>query len=573
MTSPAPRTAASSTTAPGAEPSSLSASRADSALHLRADGISHRYGARRVLTDVSLTVPAGTPTGLLGENGSGKSTLLRILAGAEEPESGEVQAPGPVGLLHQELPHDPSTTTLAQVVEEALTHARRLEESLTEAGAELAVDDSPRAAARYDALLARATLADVWNAETRAAEVLAGLGLADVPSGRLLAEISGGQRGRLALAHLLITRPTTLLLDEPTNHLDDAGARFLAGLLADHPGPVLVASHDRAFLDEATHAQLDLDPSPTPLGEEVGGLTAYTGTFTDYLHARLDARERWERRFRDEQEELDRLRESVKAGHSVGHEGRAPRTEAKAAKKFYADRHASVVSRRVRDAERRLAELEESQIRKPPAELHFTGMPRGDRRRTAGEVLVSVADAGLARRLAPTSLSVSAGEKLLITGPNGSGKSTLLSLLAGLLDPDRGTVSVTRDRALLAQDEEIDERSSVRRMLGGSPEDESVPDLMGLVHPRDLDRPLGELSRGQQRRAALAALLTSPPSLLLLDEPTNHLSLDLATRLERAIGQWEGTVVIASHDRWLRRRWTGRVLELDGPGVTPRSRS
>ena len=102
-------------------------------------------------------------------------------------------------------------------------------------------------------------------------------------------------------------------------------------------------------------------------------------------------------------------------------------------------------------------------------------------------------------------------------------------------------------------------------MLGGTPEDEGVPDLMGLVHPRDLDRPLGELSRGQQRRAALAALLTSPPSLLLLDEPTNHLSLDLATRLERAIGQWEGTVIIASHDRWLRRRWTGRVLELGGP--------
>jgi macrolide transport system ATP-binding/permease protein len=411
-------------------------------------------------------------------------------------------------------------------------------------------------------LLARATLADVWNAETRAAEVLAGLGLADVPSDRLLAEISGGQRGRLALAHLLITRPTTLLLDEPTNHLDDAGADFLAGLLAEHPGPVLVASHDRAFLDQATHAQLDLDPSPTPLGEEVGGLTAYTGTFTDYLHARLDDRERWEKQFRDEQEELDRLRETVASSHSVGHEGRGPRTEARASKKFYADRNAAVVSRRVRDAERRLADLEENQIRKPPAELHFTGMPDAARRRAAGEVLVSVAGAGLGARLTATSLSVSAGEKLLITGPNGSGKSTLLSLLSGLLAPDRGTVSVTADRALLAQDEEIDERTSVRRMLGGTPEDESVPDLMGLVHPRDLDRPLGELSRGQQRRAALASLLANPPALLLLDEPTNHLSLDLATRLERAIPQWEGTVVIASHDRWLRRRWTERTLEL-----------
>jgi macrolide transport system ATP-binding/permease protein len=537
---------------------------ATTALHLRAEGISHRYGARRVLTDVSLTVPAGTPTGLLGENGSGKSTLLRLLAGIETPEAGEVRAPGPVGLLHQELPHDPATTTLGDVVEDALVHARRLEESLTEAGAQLAVDDSPRASARYDALLSRATLADVWNAEARAAEVIAGLGLAEVPSARLLAEISGGQRGRLALAHLLIARPTTLLLDEPTNHLDDAGARFLARLLGEHPGPVLVASHDRAFLDEATAAQLDLDPSPTPLGEEVGGLTAYTGTFTDYLHARLDARERWEKQFRDEQEELDRLRTTVKESHSVGHEGRGPRTEARAAKKFYADRSATVVSRRVRDAERRLSELEASQIRRPPAELHFTGMRRAGRRRTAGDVLVSTADVGVRGRLAPTSLSVSAGEKLLITGPNGSGKSTLLAVLAGHLDPDAGSVSVDRDRALLAQDEQIDPHLSVRRLLGGTPEDEQVPDLMGLVHPRDLDRPLGELSRGQQRRAALATLLTDPPSLLLLDEPTNHLSLDLATRLERAVQDWEGTVVIASHDRWLRRRWRGRTLELAG---------
>ncbi|PWH06563.1 ABC transporter ATP-binding protein [Brachybacterium endophyticum] len=535
-----------------------------SALHLRADGISHGFGARRVLTDISLTVPAGTPTGLLGENGSGKSTLLRILAGDLEADTGEIAVPGPVGLLRQELPHDPATTTIADVLEEALAHSRRLEEALTEAGAELAVDDSQRAAARYDALLSRATLADVWNAETRAAEILAGLGLTGVPHERLLAQISGGQRGRLALAHLLITRPTTLLLDEPTNHLDDAGAEFLARLLSEHPGPVLVASHDRAFLDEATRAQLDLDPAPTPLGEEQGGLTAYTGTFTDYLLARLDARERWERRFRDEQEELDRLRAKVRDEHSVGHEGRGPRTEARASKKFYADRNAAVVSRRVRDAERRLEELESSQIRRPPAELHFTGVPTSTRRRTQGEVLLSAAGAAVAGRLTATSLSVSAGEKLLITGPNGSGKSTLLAVLAGLLEPDAGSISVVRDRGLLAQDEEIDEDTTVRRLLGGTPEDEHVPDLMGLVHPRDLDRPLGELSRGQQRRAALAGLLAAPPSLLLLDEPTNHLSLDLATRLERAVQDWEGTVVIASHDRWLRRRWTGRTLELGG---------
>src|SRR5690606_30964840 len=122
-----------------------------------------------------------------------------------------------------------------------------------------------------------------------------------------LGRISGGQRERLALAHLLIARPTSWLLDEPTNHLDDDAAAFLAAVIAAHPGPVLIASHDRAFLDDATGAQPDLDPAESPLGEEPGGLSAYTGGFSDYLLARYEARDRWEHRYRSEQEELKEL--------------------------------------------------------------------------------------------------------------------------------------------------------------------------------------------------------------------------------------------------------------------------
>ncbi|WP_327230517.1 ATP-binding cassette domain-containing protein [Brachybacterium nesterenkovii] len=274
-------------------------------------------------------MPAGTPTGLLGKNGSGKSTLLRLIAGEEAPDRGAIEAPGPVGLLHQDLPFPPATTVRC-VLDDALAHARRLEGDLARAAAALAQEPGSRAAARdYDELLSRATAADVWDAPRRAEEIVAGLGLGDLPRERPLGRISGGQRERLALCHLLLTRPTTLLLDEPTNHLDDAGARFLAGLLADHPGPVLVASHDRAFLDEATRAQVDLDLAESAVGTEPGA-TAYTGTFTDYLLARLDARERWERRHRDE------LRSSRACGRSrrsptrsgTRAAGRAPRRAA-----------------------------------------------------------------------------------------------------------------------------------------------------------------------------------------------------------------------------------------------------
>lgn len=529
-------------------------------MHLRVDGVSHSYGTLRVLTNINLVVPAGRPTGLLGENGSGKSTLLRIIAGIEKPTQGVVKTPKPLGFLRQDLPHDPRTTTIAMVVEEALAESRRLERLLAEAGEALETDPSPAASARYDQLLARARIADAWNADSRADEILHGLGLADVPRERLLAEISGGQRGRLALAHLLIARPTTLLLDEPTNHLDETGAQFLARILGEHPGPVLVASHDRAFLDDATRAQLDLDPSASRIDANEGGLTAFTGTFTDYFMARLDARERWEKKYRLEQEELVRLRQLVEDAHEVGDAERPPRTEARASKKFYADRNASVVSRRVRNAAQRLEILERTQVRQPPAELHFTGIP--GRSVETGQPVITAREVAVTGRLAPISLEVQAGEKLLITGPNGSGKSTLLSVLAGVLAPTGGGVEVAAELGVLAQDELLDPDISVRTLLGRRADDAEAPDLMGLVHEKDLDRPLHELSRGQQRRAELARLLQSPPSVLLLDEPTNHLSLDLATRLERAVLDWGGTVVIASHDRWLRARWEGRRIDL-----------
>ncbi|GAA1489218.1 ABC-F family ATP-binding cassette domain-containing protein [Brachybacterium sacelli] len=560
---------------PSAAPAPTAGS-GDPRLHLRADGLSFSYPDRRVLTDVGLVVPAGRPTGLLGENGSGKSTLLRILAGDLTPDAGTSWAPGPVGVLHQELPAGP-TTTLAEVVADALERSRRLERELTAAGEALAAGDgepAAHAAVRFDELLAEATLADVWNAEHRAEAVLAGLSLAEIAPATPLGEISGGQRERLALAHLLIARPTTWLLDEPTNHLDDDGAAFLAATIAAHGGPVLIASHDRAFLDDATTAQLDLDPAESPARTDPGGLTVYTGGFSDYLLARFEARDRWEHRFRTEQDELKELRQAVKDSATVGHPGAAPRTEGGMAKKFYADRNATVVSRRLREARARLAQLEEDQVRKPPAELHFTHLPPvpGRGRGGGGAVLLTAREVTVDGRLDPTSFSLSAGQRLLVTGANGSGKSTLLDTVTGRLAPTHGTVDHPRGLRIghLGQDDTAVSGRTVgehlRAAVAGTEEppaeDGAVPELFGLVHPRDLARPLELLSRGQLRRVMLAALLLDPPELLVLDEPTNHLALVTATRFETALADWEGTVLIASHDRWLRSRWQGEVLAL-----------
>ncbi|WP_422115505.1 ABC-F family ATP-binding cassette domain-containing protein [Brachybacterium sp. UNK5269] len=559
---------------PARAPSTLPAPTGGPALHLRADAVSFSFAEERVLTDVSLVVPAGRPTGLLGENGTGKSTLLRLLAGELTPTTGTVTVPGPIGMLHQELPTG-AGATLGEVVADALERSRRLEQELSAAGEALAASDGdppPRTARRYDDLLAAALLADVWNADRRAEEVLAGLTLGGIDPRTPLTAISGGQRERLALAHLLIARPTTWLLDEPTNHLDDDGAAFLTAAIAAHPGPVLIASHDRAFLDDATTAQLDLDAAESPAAEAPGGLTAYTGGFSDYLLARFEARDRWEHRWRAEQEELAALRQAVADSASVGHEGAAPRSEARASKKFYADRNATVVSRRLRRSRARLRQLEQDQVRRPPAELHFTHLPAPSGRAAAGgAVQLAVSGVEVAGRLAATSFSLSAGQHLLVTGANGAGKSTLLDVVTGQLAPTAGTVDHPRGLRIghLGQDDEAPRGRTVGQHLvsalgGAGSTTAELPELFGLVHPRDLTRPLTELSRGQLRRVMLAAVLLDPPELLVLDEPTNHLALVTATRFEAALANWDGTVLIASHDRWLRRRWTGEVLELGG---------
>ena len=584
-------------------PSSSSLARS---AHLRFDGISVSFAERRVLTDISFVVSAGERVGLIGENGSGKSTLLRVAAGLLAPDSGSVTVNGSpvsstatartsIGLLHQAVPFSPEQT-IAQALEVAVAPARTALDTLDASTQHMADFPSDEVAlAQYARALERAELLDAWGTDAKIAATLAGLGLANIPLNRPTGRLSGGQRARLALAWLLLQSPEVLLLDEPTNHLDDQATSFLRRVLMDWPGLVMIASHDRAFLDETANVLVDLDPAPMVHrltgGETDGpgsgfGMTKFSGSYSDYLSTRADARIRWERQFRDEQGELRRLRAATKDNQQVGHVDWTPRSESKMSKKFYSDRNAKVVARRVNDSRSRLEELEATQLRKPPREMRFTGLqvPTAQSSKSTGSPLaptdtaLSLSAITVTGRLAPVSVSLSAGQKLLVTGANGSGKSTLLKVIAGQLNPTKGTVLVPAGARIGMLGQEVHlpdpyDRGPDRTALqvyvdavGGERALDVSLTAFGLVAPRDQNRPAALLSLGQQRRLELAIVLANPPELLLLDEPTNHLALSLVTELEKAIATYPGTVVIASHDRWLRTRWTGQTLDLNSAG-------
>ncbi len=564
----APITHASSVT-PGTAPSF---GRSADVRQLRADGITRSYGDRVVLRDVDLVVSAGERLGLIGENGAGKSTLLRILAGLDEPDDGEAVRPVRTGILMQEL-ELPEETSVGELLELALGDVRAIEEELERSAAALGAAGASTDAAigrRYAAALDAAERADVWSADARLDAVVAGLGLAGIERTRRLGEVSGGQRSRFALAALLVARPTALLLDEPTNHLDDEAVAFLRGQLSTWPGPVLFASHDRAFLDEVATGLIDIDPSrAVPVGE-ASPLVVFGGPFSEYLGWKAAELERWAARYAEEQAELGRLASAVHdTAPRINHD-RGIRDNNRMAFGMRGDRVEQQISRRVRNAQLRLETLEREQVRRPPRALSFAGIPSGSTVLDEGEQLLELADARIDGRLHLDRLRIAPRTRLLVTGANGSGKSTLLSALAGSLRLDSGTLLRRRGLrvGLLEQDVVFAEpgrspREVYERTLGESRAARTPLAGLGLLAPRDLDRPIGHLSVGQQRRLALALIIAKPPHLFLLDEPTNHLSLTLATDLEEALGTYPGAVVIASHDRWLRRRWGGETVALD----------
>ncbi|MEU9123483.1 TlrC/CarA/OleB/SrmB family ABC-F type ribosomal protection protein [Streptomyces sp. NPDC048506] len=532
--------------------------------------ITKRYQDRVVLDRVGFTIKPGEKVGIIGDNGSGKSTLLKLIVGRERADNGAVTvvAPGGTGYLAQTLELPPEAT-VQDAIDLAMAELLELEAGMRRAEAELAErpyqtgPDRELAALleSYAGLVEQYQARGGYEADARVDIALHGLGLPSLDRDRRLGTLSGGERSRLALAATLASAPELLALDEPTNDLDDRAVSWLENHLRAHRGTVIAVTHDRVFLERLTTTILEVD---------AGKVSRYGNGYDGYLSAKAAERERRLREYEEWRAELDRNRELVTS--NVARLDNIPRKVP-----FAVFGHGAFRSRgrghgamgRIRNAKERVARLTENPVAPPADPLTFTArISTAGPEEAAQAPVAELTDVCVGDRLDVASVSVRPGERLLITGPNGAGKTTLLRVLAGELAPDSGTVRVPGRVGHLRQEQApwpagLTVPEAFAHGRPGHLDDHTEALLsLGLFSPADLAQRVGDLSYGQRRRIELARLVSDPVDLLLLDEPTNHLSPVLVEELEQALTDYQGAVVVVTHDRRMRSRFSGSHLSL-----------
>jgi ATPase subunit of ABC transporter with duplicated ATPase domains len=517
--------------------------------------VSKRYAAETVLEEVSARIEQGEKIGLIGANGSGKSTLLKIIAGLEPPSAGTVALPtgATIGYVAQELLPGEGRTVgeeVAQAFAELKAMEARLQD-LERAMSEPTGDHDLQQAvlAQYSRLAALFEQRGGYSLEHQVDAVLQGLGLVEQRH-RPMASLSGGEKNLVALARALLTRPEILLLDEPANHLDFAGLEWLEEFLKGCEQTVVLVSHNRYLLDRVVGTILEL---------ERHHLARYPGNYSRYRVEKTRSLLAQQAAYDSQQKEIQRLERMIRRFERWASMTNDPRQ-----------------SRRARNKQRVLDRLE--RVERPDLD------PRGiDPRFVAGDNGGAIAlqlkgyshafgDRQLFDRV---ELHLRTGDRVGLLGANGSGKSTLFREIVGRAAWDDPVLRIGPRVRLGYYAQEHETLDPGRTILA---ELLTIPGLtrdraFGVLHRflfewRDLDRLVGTLSGGEKSRVQLAKLMVSGANLLLLDEPTNHLDLFSRERVEEALEEFDGTLLVISHDRYFLDRIVDRIVELESLRLT-----
>jgi ATP-binding cassette, subfamily F, member 3 len=510
--------------------------------------IAKHFGAKILYDDISGSINPQYRTGLIGPNGCGKTFLLRVLAGEESVESGEVNIPPDLrlGYLPQEMDFDETVSPLRLVLT-PFQHLLEADESLHHLFDVDTQDPKALTSAlrHFDNLQNQMAIHDIHSVEARAKKILAGLGVPQECWEAPVTTLSGGYRMRVVLAQLLLCEPDYLLLDEPTNHLDMDSLVWLERYLTKFRGGALVVSHDRTFLQRiCTHT--------SELAN--GRLTQYNGPVNDYFV--------WKEE-----------RDALNARRTAGLEAQINQAE-RFIERFKAKNTKSTAAKSKEKLINRLKDQMPDQDKKIDS-IRFR-LPTAIR---SGTVPVKIENATIGYDGKPVlknvTLNVNRGDKLAIIGPNGTGKSTLLKAIAGLLPLQDGNLAfATNVYVRLYSQHRLDQLNpeytcyQTIQEAAGTTNKTFLQSLLGqfLFSGDEVEKRVSVLSGGEKSRLCLASILANPGNVLLLDEPTNHLDIQSIEQLSKTLAEFDGTILLVSHDEYFVSKIATRIIEMR-PGV------
>ncbi|QXM05218.1 ribosomal protection-like ABC-F family protein [Crassaminicella indica] len=512
------------------------------------------FGINAILENISFSINAGEKIGLVGANGAGKSTLFKIITGEYPYDNGElyISKNTTIGYLEQSAVLSPSNTVFGEVLQ-VFDDLIKMEETLRSLEKEIAEHSTHSSESLNKLMELYAYKSEEfqnkngygYRSEIRG--VLKGLGFSEDEFDQPIIHLSGGQKTRVNLAKLLLRKPDILLLDEPTNHLDIDAVEWLEAFLKSYHGTILLISHDRYFLDEVVDKIYEIENKK---------LTQYNGNYSDYVEKKKVIYEQQMKEYLQQQKEIQRQESLIRKFKQHGTEK---------------------LAKRAKSREKR---LEHISLLEKPVHLHKRTKIRFETQIKSGEDVLTVEDLsksfGSNKLFQNVSFTIYRGERVGLIGPNGIGKSTLLKILLKMLPYDTGIIRLGHNVHIGYYDQEQSDLNTSNTIIDEIWEEKihltqtEVRTLLGsfLFSGEDVLKKISTLSGGEKSRVALLKLMLSKANFLLIDEPTNHLDIASKEALEEALTNYDGTILVISHDRYFLNKVTTKILDLSSEGIT-----